>query len=298
MGHESVWNKGGALAGELDRAFETCARLAMEHYENFTVGSLLFPKRLRRHLWSVYAYCRTTDDLGDEAPGDRLRLLDAWEEELHACFAGRPRHPVMKALHETIEVFGLSKEPFLRLIEANRIDQTKRTYHSFAELLHYCTLSANPVGRIVLRLAGCSDPKAAELSDAVCTGLQLANFWQDVARDLAAGRIYIPLEDMERFDYSPADLERRVCDSRFKSLMRFEVVRTREFLDRGEALIPMMLGRFRIDVALFGMGGRAVLDAIERRGFDVLTNRPSVSRAAKAKLFLKAAWMYGPWRRT
>lgn len=277
-------------------SWETCARLASQHYENFTVGSLLLPRRVRRHFWSVYAYCRTVDDLGDEANGDRLDLLDAWEEELHACFEGRPRHAVTRALLETVETFTLPKEPFQRLIEANRIDQRRHSYRTFAELLEYCSYSANPVGRIVLRLVGCDQPAALEFSDAVCTGLQLANFWQDIVRDLEKGRIYIPREDMERFGFDPILLRTRTCDARFRSLMQFQVNRTLAFFDRGEALIPMIPPRFRIDVALFGMGGRAILDQIERRGYDVLSHRPTVSGAHKAGLLIKAIWTHGPWR--
>ncbi len=277
--------------------WSVCARLATEHYENFTVGSLLLPKRLRRHFWSVYAYCRTVDDLGDEAEGDRLRLLDAWEEELDACFSGSPRHPVTIALMETVSLFAIPKEPFQRLIEANRIDQQRREYQTFEQLLEYCSLSANPVGRIVLRLVGCSDPRAPELSDAVCTGLQLANFWQDVARDFEKGRIYLPQDDMKRFGYDPKLLETRTCDAAFRALMKFEVERTAAYFDRGEALIGLIPGRFRIDISLFGMGGRAILDQIKRQNFDVLTNRPTVSDGLKARLLLKAIWAHGPWRR-
>ncbi len=274
-----------------------CAQLATMHYENFTVGSRLLPRRLRRHFWAVYAYCRTVDDLGDEATGDRSALLDAWEAELEACFEGAPRHPVMQALQSTVHDFHLPKEPFLKLIEANRRDQRLHRYASYKELLEYCEYSANPVGHLVLGLLGASSPQARRLADATCSALQLTNFWQDVARDFAKGRIYIPQDDMRRFGYTEEDLAAgRVTDA-FRSLLAFEIRRTRSLFDEGDALLALLPVRFRVEVALFSLGGRTVLDAIEAQGYDVLTHRPVVSSTQKARLGWRALGKYGPWRR-
>lgn len=274
-----------------------CADLATKHYENFTVGSRLLPRRLRRHFWAIYAYCRTVDDLGDEASGDRLALLQHWEAELDACFHGEPRHPVMVALQSTIRMFNLDQEPFRKLIEANRLDQRVHRYETYSALLEYCELSANPVGHLLLGLLGRDSHEARRLSDATCTALQLTNFWQDVARDFEKGRLYLPLEDMRRFDFSVDDLaEHRITDA-FRALLAFQVRRTRELFDQGDPLLALLPGRLRIEVALFSMGGRVVLDAIEAQNYDVLSHRPTVSKAMKARLMWRAVLKYGPWRR-
>ena len=283
-----------AQAGGDLGAWRVCAEIAGRHYENFTVGSRVLPQRLRRHIWAVYAYCRTVDDLGDEAPGDRLALLDAWEAELHACFAGTARHPVTRALAETVRTFSLGKEPFLKLIEANRRDQRVNRYATYADLLEYCALSANPVGHLVLGLLGCDSARTRALADATCTALQLTNFWQDVARDAARDRVYIPVEDMERFGYSVAELRAGRVNDALRALIAFEVARTRALFDAGDALLAHIPGRFRVDVALFSMGGRAILDRIERARYDVLTSRPTLGRPAKAGLLLKALWRHAP----
>jgi squalene synthase HpnC len=238
-------------------------------------------------MYAVYAYCRGVDDLGDEAPGDRLALLDGWEAELRRCYEGKAAEPAFIALQETIRRFDIPPEPFLRLIEANRADQRVDRYRTYADLLAYCQNSANPVGHLVLYLFGYRDAERQRLSDATCAALQLANFWQDVRRDLEAGRIYIPLEDMERFAYGEADLVARRADARFRDLMAFQVARTRDLFREGLALIPKVRGRLRLDLRLFSLGGLAVLDAIEDIDFNVLTDRPTLSRARKAALFLR-----------
>lgn len=279
--------EGPAKAYSLAKAYAYCQRLATSHYENFTVASWLLPRALRPHVHAVYAYCRGVDDLGDEAEGDRLTLLDDWEAELRRCFDGDAQQPAFVALQETIRRFDIPPEPFLRLIEANRMDQRVNRYRTFTDLQAYCQNSANPVGHLVLYLFGYRDEERQRLSDATCTALQLTNFWQDVRRDLGKGRIYIPLEEMERFHYSEEDLLAARFDGRLRDLMAFQVRRTRELFRSGLELIPRVRGRLRLDLRLFSLGGLAVLDAIEDIGYDVLNRRPKLSRARKALLALR-----------
>ena len=278
---------GSARLYSLPEAYAHCQRVATRRYENFTVASWLLPRALRRHMYAVYAYCRGVDDLGDEAEGDRLTLLDDWEAELRRCYDGGPRLPTFVALQETIRRFDLPQEPFLRLIEANRMDQRINRYRTFDDLLGYCENSANPVGHIVLCLFGYRDEERRKLSDATCTALQLTNFWQDVRRDLGKDRIYIPLEEMERFHYSEEDLLAARFDGRLRDLMAFQVRRTRELFRSGLELIPRVRGRLRLDLRLFSLGGLAVLDVIEDNGYDVLNRRPKLSRARKSLLALR-----------
>lgn len=296
-----------------------CQGLARSHYENFTVGSWLVPRDKLRHIYAIYAFCRTVDDLGDEATlrrsdapspqtdpvslveawlggsidgfaGDegayRLALLDLWQRELQACYSGTPTHPVTVALKDTIEAFDLPPEPFLKLIEANRLDQRARGYPTYGDLIHYCNHSANPVGRLFLYLFGYRDEERGEMSDATCTALQLANFWQDVARDYLKGRIYLPLEDMDRFGYTEQELALGTVTKGFRDMMAFEVERAMELFRRGAPLVSTLEGTARLDVALFTRGGVAVLEAIRKQRYDVLTGRPSLSRPHKARLFL------------
>lgn len=279
--------EGPARPYSLAEAFAYCQRLTASHYENFTVVSWLLPRDLRAHMYAVYAYCRGVDDLGDEAEGNRLALLDDWERELRRCYDGSPRHPAFVALRETVRRFDIPQEPFLRLIEANRMDQRVNRYRTYGELLHYCENSANPVGHLVLYLFGYRDEERQRLSDATCTALQLTNFWQDVRRDLDKGRIYIPLEEMERFGYGEEDLLGGRFDERFRDLMAFQVERTRELFREGLRLIAAVRGRLRLDLRLFSLGGLAVLNAIEGIGYDVLYQRPKLSRTRKAWLAVR-----------
>jgi len=273
-----------SVGTSLEDAFAECRRAARTHYENFTVLSWLTPRRLRPHRAAIYAYCRAADDLGDEAEGDRLVLLDRFEEDLAAAIGGEGRGPIFTALAETIARFDLPREPFARLIEANRIDQRTTRHATFADLLHYCEHSANPVGRLVLMLHGHRDDERFALSDATCTALQLANFWQDVARDLAKGRIYLPADEMERFGVSEADLGASRAGERVQDLVRFQVERTRELFERGLPLIDRVRGRLKVELALFSRGGLAVLDAICAQDYDTLRGRPTVSRREKRRL--------------
>ncbi len=277
-------------SASVSEARSYCAHVAKSHYENFTVVSLLLPRRLVRHFHAVYAYCRWSDDLADETAGgeDALRLIAWWRAELLTCYDGTPRHPVMIALRETIRRFDIPAQPFLDLLVAFEQDQRIKRYDTFDQLLGYCRNSANPVGRLVLHLFECFDAERAALSDEVCTGLQLANFWQDVTRDFAIGRVYLPAEDRARFGYTDADLAANRCTPQFRDLMRFEVGRARGYFDRGAALLPLLPREARVDVDLFIRGGRAILRAIERTGYDVLSRRPEVSKWEKGKLLLGA----------
>lgn len=275
---------------DLRYARKYCARVARTHYENFSVVSFLLPRRLIPHFHAVYAYCRWSDDIADETRGGAytVQLIDCWREELLSCYGGKPRHPVMIALHETIRRFDIPPEPFLNLLVAFTQDQHTKIYSTFDQLLGYCRNSANPVGHLLLHLFECFDSKRAVLSNEVCTGLQLANFWQDVARDFDIGRIYLPEEDRRRFGYSLKDLATKRFTPAFQAMMSFEVDRARGYFDRGQALLPLLPAQVRVDVDLFIAGGRAILDAIERANYDVLTKRPEVKNSVKLKLLLLA----------
>ncbi len=262
--------------------------LARSHYENFLVVSALLPRRLRQPMFDVYAYCRSVDDLGDEAEGDRPALLDGWERQLRECFAGSARHPVFVALASTIRDHDLPLEPFLRLIDANRQDQTVRRYETYAQLEEYCRSSANPVGRLVLLLFGYRDERRFRLSDATCTALQLANFWQDVAVDYRLGRIYLPLEDMRRFGCREQDVASGSATDSFRRLMAFEVRRARDLFATGEGLIPLVDERLRVDLRLFSLGGREILNRIEAQDYDVLSRRPTVAAWRQLGLLVRA----------
>jgi squalene synthase HpnC len=269
-----------------------CSRLARGHYENFSVASVLLPRRLLPHFHAVYAYCRWADDLADEAGGGprALDLLRWWHEELLSCYDGRPRHPVMVALQPTIRRFAIPPQPFLDLLSAFEQDQTVKRYRTYEQLLDYCRRSANPVGRLVLYLFEAHDEERGRLADHVCTGLQLANFWQDVARDFDIGRVYLPEEDRERFGYADADLEARRFTPAFAELLRFEVDRTRDLFDRGAPLVERLPEELRPDVELFIRGGLAVLRKIERAGYNVWARRPALAKWEKGALLAGAVW--------
>jgi squalene synthase HpnC len=244
--------------------------------ENFPVASVLFPRRLRPHLRAVYGFARLVDILGDEVDGDRLAALDELERELDACYTGEPSWPVLRRLAPTIHEFSLPREPFLRLIEANRIDQRVSAYETWDDLKEYCRHSADPVGRLVLgllRLDG--EPELVAASDDVCTGLQLVNFLQDVPRDLELGRVYLPLEDRRRFGATV--LERPSPE--LLELLRYEAGRARGLLAAGRVLQDRIGGRMGRAVGLFARGGLAALDALESAHWDVFTQRPRPSRA-------------------
>jgi squalene synthase HpnC len=272
-------------------AREYCRRLARSHYENFSVASWFLPGHLRQHFFNVYAYCRISDDLGDEV-GDAtvsLQLLDQWEAELNACYDGQPRHPVFVALTETVRTFNIPKSEFADLLTAFRQDQTVGRYETFDDLLGYCRYSANPVGHLVLYLCGYGDAERQLLSDFTCTALQLANFWQDVSSDFARGRIYLPLEDLRRFGVSEAAIRGGENTSGFRSMMKFEVERAREWFSQGLPLIAKVDRALATDLELFSRGGREILNAIERQDYAVLGRRPTISKARKLALVARAA---------
>jgi squalene synthase HpnC len=278
------------VAPTLDEARAWCKQLAESHYENFHVASWFLPKDLRPHFHSIYAYCRVSDDLGDEV-GDRsaaLALLDFWGSELDACYEGRARHPVFVALAETIRDCFIPKEPFADLLVAFRQDQTVTRYQTIEDVLGYCRYSANPVGRLVLYACGESSDENLRLSDATCTALQLANFWQDVREDYARGRIYIPKNDMAVFRVSEEQIAEGVATPEFRGLMRCEVDHARTLFEEGLPLIGRVHRDLALDLDLFSRGGLEILRAIERQGYDVLSARPAISKSRKLALLLRA----------
>jgi squalene synthase HpnC len=260
--------------------------LATHHYENFHVVSFLLPKRLHQDFYNVYAYCRWADDLGDEMgdTAESLRLLAWWRVELDAMYAGRETHPVFVALAPTVEKHGIPREPFADLVQAFVQDQTVTRYRDWAELFEYCRCSANPVGRLVLYLGGYSDAERQRLSDATCTALQLANFWQDVTVDLLKDRVYIPLDVMTRHGYGVDDLYARRFTPAFREVMREIVAKARELFDVGLPLVRKVDRRLALDIDLFSRGGMRVLDKIRDQGYNVLATRPAISKAERVRL--------------
>src|SRR5258707_9078754 len=280
-----------ATAPSLQEARAYCERLAKSHYENFSVATWFLPSRLRRHFYNVYAYCRISDDLGDEVgnPQQSLELLDQWEAELNACYAGSPRHPVFVALKETVRQFDIPKHEFSDLLIAFRQDQTVTRFETFDDVLGYCRYSANPVGHLVLYLCGYRDAERQKLSDYTCTALQLANFWQDVDVDFGKGRIYLPLEDLRRHGVAVKDIADRKASPEFIELMKFEVQRAREWFERGLPLVGKVNKELAIDLELFSRGGQEILNAIERQGYAVLGRRPVITKTRKLALVARAA---------
>lgn len=255
------------------------------------MATWFLPKRLRQHFFNVYAYCRVSDDLGDET-GDTtasLQLLDEWQSELHACYQGAPRHPVFVALAGTVREFDIPRQTFVDLLTAFRQDQRVTRYETFDDLLGYCRYSANPVGHLVLYLCGYRDAERQQLSDFTCTALQLANFWQDVSSDYARGRIYLPLEDLRRYGVSESDIAGRNNSPQFRELMRFEIQRTREWFEWSLPLVGQVSRELAVDIELFSRGGQEILNVIERQDYAVLGNRPAISKTRKLALVARAA---------
>jgi len=274
----------------LGEAQQYCARLARTHYENFSVASWFLPQRLRQHFYNVYAYCRISDDLGDEV-GDAaasLELLNQWQGELDACYEGVPRHPVFVALAETVRQFDIPKHEFSDLLIAFRQDQTITRFETFKDLLAYCRYSANPVGHLVLYLCGYRDSERQYLSDFTCTALQLANFWQDVSVDYEKGRIYLPLEDLRRFKVSQREIADNQNTPAFCAMMKFEVERARDWFRQGLPLIAKVDRELAVDLDLFSRGGQEILNAIEKQQYAVLGDRPAISKSRKLGLVAHA----------
>ncbi|HYM77340.1 MAG TPA: squalene synthase HpnC [Candidatus Dormibacteraeota bacterium] len=278
-------------APTLGEAREYCARLARSHYENFSVASWFLPRRLRQHFFNVYAYCRISDDLGDEV-GDTaasLELLDQWQRELDACYDGTPKHPVFVALAETVRQFDIPRHEFSDLLTAFRQDQTITRFETFDDVLAYCHYSANPVGHLVLYLCGYRDAERQQLSDFTCTALQLANFWQDVSVDYAKDRVYLPLEDLRHFGVTEKEIAQKQNTPAFCAMMKFEVERARDWFHQGMPLVAKVDRELAVDLDLFSRGGLEILNAIEKQNYAVLGNRPSISKSRKVALIAHAA---------
>jgi len=295
----SLGTNRGALAGSpapnaaalsLDEAYAFCGRVARGHYENFTIASWLMPRAMRPHMHAIYAYARYADDFADEERS--LARLDEWEYELDLAYAGRPRHPVFIALADTIRRFDIPREPFANLLRAFRSDVTFQGFETIDDLMGYARDSANPVGHLVLYLFGYRDPHRQGLSDRICSGLQLANFWQDVAIDLDKGRIYFPRADLRRFNLEEAALARREATPEFIGLMRHEIAFARRLLCEGAALHSSVDRRLARDILMFAGGGLAILRAIEAVGYDVFRLRPHLTK----RDYLKLGWH--AWRGT
>jgi squalene synthase HpnC len=266
--------------------------LATHHYENFHVVTFLLPRRLHQDFYNVYSFCRWADDLGDEIgnPVESLRLLAWWREELFAMYESRVKHPVFVALEGTVRKYDLPRQLFDDLISAFEHDQKVTRYRDWDEVFAYCRCSANPVGRLVLRLCGYADPERDRLSDATCTALQLANFWQDVTADLEKDRVYLPLHLFEKYGYTIAELQARRCTNAFRDVMRDAVDVARKLFHEGMPLTKTVNRRLAFDLELFSRGGLRVLDKIEAQGCDVLARRPAISKPERVRLMLAAAW--------
>jgi len=276
LGRGELAGAGVPAASSLEDAYAWCAGLARSHYENFTIASWLMPRAMRPHMHAIYAYARIADDFADEDKS--LARLDEWEHELDAAYAGAPRHPVFVALADTIRHFDIPREPFADLLRAFRSDVNFAGFETIDDLLGYARYSANPVGRLVLYLFGYRDADRQRLSDLVCSGLQLVNFWQDVALDFAKGRIYFPRQDLKRFGVRPEDLRDQRLTPQFVNLMKHEIAFARDLLVRGAALSATVDRRLRRDVLMFAGGGLAILRAIEDLGCDVFKQRPKLGK--------------------
>jgi squalene synthase HpnC len=264
------------------------AILPLASRENFTVASLLLGRETRAHLTAIYGFARLVDQLGDEVEGDRLMILDDFEQDLHRVFDGEPEHSLLRQVAPTVRACGMPREPFLRLIEANRRDQRTSAYKTFEELVGYCDLSANPVGELVLYVFDAATPDRIALSDRVCTALQLAEHWQDVGEDFRRGRVYLPREDLDRFGVRADELGAQATPAPLRQLLAFEVGRAQSLLDDGAPLITKLRGRARLAVAGYVGGGWAALDAIARADYDVLRSPPRATRVQRLRRTLAA----------
>ncbi len=278
----------------LSSSYAYCATLAQAHYENFPVGSVLVPKALRKHFYSIYAFARIADDFADEGYDEnysepqRLDLLDEWRLMLRDALAGRAAHPVFIALADTQKSFDLPVSLFEDLLSAFRQDVVKRRYQTYAELTDYCRRSANPIGRLILLLFGYRDAERHLMSDSICTGLQLANHWQDVAVDLRKDRVYLPEEDLQRYGLSIAALKTQSVSPAFCELMKFEVDRARQLFASGKPLCTLVGGRLGVELRVVWSGGAKILNAIEENGYDVFRKRPVITKRDKLQILFRA----------
>ncbi len=273
------------MSTAVDEARRAARDVTRRHDENFPIAFLLLPRDLRADMRAIYAFCRGVDNVGDEAPGDRLAALDRFERDLHRCWDGTPEDPGLKALAATVRRHAMDPDPFLRLVEANRMDQRKSRWATYSDLIGYCRHSATPVGQMVLAVLGHRDAGRIALSDHSCTGLQLVNFWQDIRRDLADNdRIYLPVEDMERFGVTEADIARPKANEATRALIAFQVARARAELIAGAPLACEVGWRARPDLRMFTAGGLALCDAIARQGYDTLAHRPAPGKLGRARI--------------
>jgi squalene synthase HpnC len=274
----------------VDEAYAYCSRLARSHYENFPVGSILIPKNLRKHFHAIYAFARAADDFADEgysagfSQQERLAWLAEWHQMLKEAFQRRAAHPIFIALAETAAAFELPISLFEDLLSAFSQDVTTRRYRSFDDLLDYCRRSANPIGRLILLLFGYKDERLHKLSDHICTGLQLANHWQDIGIDLDKDRVYLPQQDLARFGLSVAELKQRRATDSFKRLMQYEVELAREHFARGRALCLCVGGRLGLELRAVWLAGMRILESIEENNYDVFHRRPVITAADKIKI--------------
>lgn len=295
------------MVTDLAEAYVTCARIARDHYENFPIASYLLPRAMRPHVAAVYAFARVADDFADEGelpPGDRLALLDRWQQALHACAGDRPTAPtagngippeatlIFAALGSTIRTCSLHVSLFDDLLSAFRQDVTTVRYETWEDVLDYCRRSANPVGRLVLAIAGCRDDRLQRSSDALCTALQLTNFWQDLGRDWQKGRLYLPLEDCRLEQADDADLGAGRMTEPWRRVLCAAAARTADMFDDGRAVCDGVSGRLRLELRLTWISGRRILSRLERDGFDVFSGRPALGAADIPAL----TWQALTWR--
>jgi len=278
----------------LDEAFAYCEALTKAHYENFPVASLFLPQEKRPYVQAIYAFSRTADDFADElelSREDRLKKLDDWEEKLNTCYEGVAEHPVFIALMETVKRLEIPPEPLHNLLKAFRQDVLQNRYETFEDLLEYCKCSANPVGRLVLMIFGYREEELFRLSDDICTGLQLANFWQDLSVDRWKNRLYIPLEDMRKFGYSPENWERALAGENFKGLLHFEISRTRALFYRGASLPGLLERDLQLELKLVWFGGMSILKSVEKNLSSLLSQRSTLKMRNKFLILMRGLFI-------
>lgn len=279
---------------DIESSFDYCTRLATEHYENFPVGSWMIPRNKRKYVHAIYAFARTADDFADEKgyeEDDRLRLLEDWQNQLEHCVDGSPDHPVFVAVRETIRRFEIPVTLLTDLITAFKMDTVNNRYRKMEDVLTYCRYSANPVGRIVLYLFGYKDPELHRLSDFICTALQLTNFWQDIAIDLEKDRIYLPLEDMEKFGYTDHELLAHSLNDSFKDLMTYETDYTKGLFMQGQPLCSKVEGGLSLELKAVWSGGMKILEKLRANEYDVFNRRPVITTLDKVKIVSRALTM-------
>jgi squalene synthase HpnC len=272
-----------------DEAFAYCASITEAHYENFPVASFFLPEEKRPYIQALYAFSRVADDFADELhrPADeRMEELNAWEEHLRRCYEGEAEHPVFIALRETVKRYDIPIDPLRDLLTAFKRDVTQSRYETFEDLLSYCRCSANPVGRLVLMIFNYREEFLFEYSDSICTALQLTNFWQDINIDREKDRLYIPLEDFERYKYSVEEWQDKKVTDGFLDLMRFEVQRTKDLFYRGAQLPSVVAKDLQLELKLIWFGGMEILRMIEKYHYNTIDNRPKLGLMSKVKILL------------